>query len=171
MKMICASLLMFISLNAQAMTEKQFTDKLYAAIEAKQTVVEDMDLKTLKAKQLANLYKAANELSGIWGDTILEGDFALDPKGEIEIVWLEKVSNTHGDLLAYNFTYRHRAYSTSECEIDWDAIENNTESYEDQLVSKECGHGYIVGKAYISPDFKHFMRDEDNIEDYSGDND
>ncbi|MNL71648.1 hypothetical protein D3C87_1968310 [compost metagenome] len=73
--------------------------------------------------------------------------------------------------MAYLFTYRHAAYSTSECEIDWDAIENETESYDDQLVSKGCEHGYIVGKAYISPDFKHFMRDEDNIEDYSGDND
>ena len=171
MKMICASLLMFISLNAQAMTEKQFTDKLYAALETKQTVVADMDLKTFKAKQLANLHKAAIELSGIWGDTILEGDYALDPQGQIEVVWVEKVSNAKGDLLAYNFTYRHRAYFTGECEIDWDAIENETESYDDQLVSKGCSLGYIVGKAYISPDFKHFMRDEDNIEDFSSDND
>lgn len=171
MKPIVASILMFISLHAQAMTEKQFTSKLYAALENKQTVIADIEMQSFNSKQLASLDKAANELAGIWGDTILEGDYALDPKSEIEVVWVEKVTSQRGELLAYRFTFQHGAYSTGECEIDWEAIENETESYEDQLVSKECGNGRIIGKGYISPDFKHFMRDDDNIEDFSGDND
>ena len=146
-------LLMLFSLNSFAMTEEQWVQKVWAAKETQGSDNIDMDLNSLTPRQKQALATAAQDLADIWPDTILEGDYVLDPQGSLQVIYINKFINARGELVAYQFCFSHEAYYTGECDIDEDM--------------SQCEHGSITGHGYISPNFKFHMRDHDNIEDFS----
>ena len=171
MKFLSMCFVVLLSMNAFAVSdqqiEEQWARRVWKTIHSNNYENIDVELGSLTASQRLAVDQAAQDLFDIWPDTILEGDYSLDPAGSLKVIYINKVVNNKGEAIAYQFGFDHEAYYTGDCEIDWEAIENGTESYEDQLVSKGCGHGTIVGHGYISPDFKFSMRDDDNIEDFS----
>lgn len=93
------------------------------------------------------LERIAGKQAQIWGDTILEGDYAADGNTR-----LDQVVNLYKsyELIGYLITYSERAWDTSVCQ--YDGIHDST------LLG--CAPGRIVESSYVSLDFKDFFYDE-----------
>jgi len=166
MKLLSAIILVSFSLNAFAATTEELSAKLSAALESKQYTSTEVEISKLSAQENKALLEAATDESDIWGDTILEGDYTLDPKGKIELVSVEKLAAKNAEFLGFRIVYQHGAYDIGSCEIDWDVAEENPDAFKEQL-ENDCTHGHISAGAYVTPDFKEHFRDEDSIEDFS----
>jgi hypothetical protein len=166
MKLLSAFILVSFSLNAFAATTEELSAKLSAALESKQYQSTEVEISKLSAKENTALLEAATDESGIWGDTILEGDYILDSQSKIELLSVEKLVSNTSEFLGYRIMYQHGAYETGSCEVDWDAADENPEAFEEQL-NNDCTRGHIIAGAYVTPDFKDHFRDEDAIEDFS----
>jgi|GEM_PF-3778115 hypothetical protein len=153
MKIFIASLLMLLSINAFAMSEEEWAHKVWAAREDGGSDAEDIDLGSLKPEHRMQLDAAAQDLADVWYDTILEGDYALDQNASLEVIYIHQYKNSKGELVAYTFGFSHAAYDTGYCD------------YPEDLT--ECTYGSITGHGFISTDFKYFMRDDDNVEEFS----
>lgn len=164
MKLLVAMVLTVFSLNAVAGTEADFYDKVKAALDSGSEPVE-LNSKDLTEKQHASLLKAAQEEANIWYDTILEGDYALDPDADVQLVAVEKILTSKGAFVAYRISFAHAAFDTGVCDAGWDYENEDKAAYKEYLVNN-CTAGHISSAAYVSPDFEHHFRDEDSIEDF-----
>ncbi|MNL18960.1 hypothetical protein D3C87_1401330 [compost metagenome] len=164
MKLLVAMVLTVFSLNAVAGTEAEFYDQVRAAVDSGSEPVE-LNSKDLTEKQRASLLKAAQEEANIWYDTILEGDYALDPDADLNLVAVEKILTSKGAFVAYRISFAHAAFDTGSCETEWDYENEDQAAYKEYLMNN-CTAGHISSSAYVSPDFEHHFRDEDSIEDF-----
>jgi hypothetical protein len=89
---------------------------------------------------------AAYELSSIWGDTILEGDYYAEEKIQVDLVEKLYISNAH---MGYRITYSAKAWDTSTCQFDINQLES--------LAS--CDEGRIIESGFLSLDFTELSRD------------
>jgi hypothetical protein len=166
MKFLSALIVVSFSLNAFAATTEELSAKLSEALESKQYTSTEVEIKKLSVTENTALLAAATDESDIWGDTILEGDYTLDPRGKIELVSVEKLVAKNKEFLGYRIVYQHGAYDTGSCEIDWETADENPEAFKEQL-ENDCTYGHISAGAYVTPDFNEHFRDEDAIEDFS----
>lgn len=82
----------------------------------------------------------------IWGDTILEGDYAAEGNTRLDkIVQLFR----NDELIGYLITYSERAWNTSDCQ--YDGIHDSTLA--------GCVEGRIYESSYVSIDFKEYFYD------------
>ena len=166
MKLLAAMFLTVLSCNAFATAEEAYYDRVHAAVEAGDFEMVDLDLKELTSVQQKNLYKAAYEEFNVWGDTILEGDYALDPDADMKLSAVEKMMDAEGEFISYRIVFSHAAFDTSSCDVDWDLASDDPRSFKEQL-TENCTSGNISEGAYVSPDYKFQFRDEDAIADFS----
>lgn len=104
----------------------------------------------LSESQFKKLSQVAQKQSFIWMDTVLQGDFHSDGKTVLEEVVAIFKSNT---LVAYKIDYSEKAWYVGVCK--WDGQNAST------LVG--CPEGKIHESSFVSPDFKTFIRNTDDI--------
>lgn len=92
------------------------------------------------------LETAAYELTSIWADTILEGDYYADEKVEIELI--EKLYLSQA-FMGYRITYSSKAWNTMNCHFDASALSS----------LEDCEEGRIVESGFVSLDFSELSRD------------
>lgn len=92
------------------------------------------------------LEQAANDQSQIWGDTILEGDYAANGPTRLDEV---KAIFSHQELIGFRIVYSESAWYTGECDYD---------GSDESLAA--CQSGRISEGSFISPNFDVYVRDE-----------
>lgn len=102
---------------------------------------------------------ALNEISfsqaQIWGDTILEGDYAADGNTRLDSV----LAYFKGDrLIGYKIRYSEKAWYTGECDYD---------GQEESLVS--CAKGRISEGSFVAADLQTFYTNENEQADFAFD--
>ncbi|MEZ0391106.1 MAG: hypothetical protein ACAH59_02750 [Pseudobdellovibrionaceae bacterium] len=100
-----------------------------------------------------NLHLAAIDLSSIWADTILEGEFFADEKVQIDLI--EKLYLSQA-FIGYRITYSSRAWDTSSCRLE----PHNPSSFED------CQEGRIIESGFVTKDFSESSRDPENFANF-----
>jgi len=105
--------------TASSISAKEVARVFYAANcdqRCQQGVVVDYfqakDLFRLPSQVYRNLQKVAYDQAQIWGDTILEGDYAADGKTELVQVMVIK---QNAKVVGYAITYSERAWYTGHC--------------------------------------------------------
>lgn len=101
----------------------------------------------------AVLKNVAIRQAQVWGDTILEGDYQADGHTRLDVVTFLYKNNS---LIGYRISYSERAWYTGECDFNGD----------DEETLKDCTEGRIFESSYVSPDFKTYFRDEDDLADF-----
>lgn len=107
----------------------------------------------LSKQQFKKLEKIAIKQAYIWADTVLEGDFHADGETVLESVTAIFQATK---LIAYKIDYSEHAWYVGEC--DWDGSDNETLA--------DCPEGKIHESSYVAPDFKTFIRNDDDIADF-----
>lgn len=107
----------------------------------------------LSASELATLKKVAFEQAQIWADTILEGDYVAD--GETRLMEVIGIFRSN-ELVAYKIRYAERAWDISTCDYD----------YENPETLQQCTEGFIRETSFVSPDFKNYVRNHDDIANF-----
>lgn len=102
----------------------------------------------------ANLKFVATAQAQVWADTILEGDYYSDGQTRLDSVSALYKNN---EFIGYKIVYSERAWFTGECEFDG----------EDESALQQCREGRIHESTYVSPDFRTFFRDEDDLADFA----
>ena len=110
-------------------------------------------MKTLTAAEASELPQetrnrldvAANELSQIWGDTILEGDYYSDEEARVDKIQLLYQDQA---FVGYRITYSAKAWDTATCEFRGD---------KPSLV--KCQVGKIIESGFVSADFSTSFED------------
>ena len=102
----------------------------------------DSDLK----KAMTRIAKAQAQ---VWGDTILEGDYAAD--GYTRLDRIDELFK-YDQIIGYRITYSEKAWDTSDC--SYDGIRDST--------LMDCTPGRIVESSYVTPDWKNYFYDEKN---------
>jgi hypothetical protein len=94
---------------------------------------------------VAALGEIASEQAGIWGDTILEGDYLADGKTR-----LDRIEGLfHGDqLLAYRIRYSERAWYTGDCNPGVDRSRAS------------CQEGRIAEASFVWPSLREWTVDD-----------
>lgn len=111
----------------------------------RETGLSDLDDNTI-----LKLQEAAKSQAGIWGDTILEGDYFADGATELDRV----VAYVRGgEVIAYRITYSERAWDTSDCAFDGDEMET--------LFG--CTPGRISESSFVSTGLTSFTRDMEHL--------
>lgn len=91
----------------------------------------------------------------IWGDTILEGDYAADGETRLEKV----LAIFNGDnLIGYHIEYSEKAWYTGNCEYS---------GQKEQLL--KCTQGRISERSYVSADLEYYGTDYDRTADFAFD--
>ena len=111
-------------------------------------------MKTLSPAEVRNLTDetrdrldvSANELSQIWGDTILEGDYYSDTEVHVEQIQELTVGQT---MIGYRITYSAPAWETSNCDFRAD----------DRGSFDKCQNGKIIESSFVSADFSSAFQD------------
>ena len=131
--------------NAQQTTARQVAQVFYSANcdqRCQQGVVVDYyqtkDLIRLPSQVYQNLKKVAFDQAQIWGDTILEGDYAADGKTELDQVLVIKQD---AKIVGYAISYSERAWYTGHC------------AYISQRPSSlaNCEEGRIHETSFVTP--------------------
>lgn len=92
------------------------------------------------------LKMVADEMSQIWGDSILEADYFSDDESEIEQI---QTLSQGSSLLGYRITYSAQAFDTSSCDF----------RTEDRTSFLKCQPGKIIESTFVSADFMRFFQD------------
>lgn len=111
-------------------------------------------MKTLTAAEIHNLTDetrdrlevTANEMSQIWGDTILEGDYYSDAEVQVDQIQELTIGPT---MIGYRITYSAVAWDTSTCDFQ----------SEDKSTLKKCQSGKIMESGFVSADFSSSFQD------------
>ena len=111
------------------------------------------DLSKLPAQIHRNLQKAAFEQAQIWGDTILEGDYAADGKVQIDAVLIIKQNSK---ILGYAITYSERAWYIGQC--------NYVHRNPDTLTS--CEEGRIQERSFVSDNLIEVTVDQNQFAEF-----
>ncbi len=103
--------------------------------------------------QFSKLERISDKQAFIWIDTVLQGDFHADGKTVLE----EVVAIFKGtSLVAYKVDYSQLAWYVGAC--GWDG-----ESFSGL---EKCPMGKIHESSFVSPDFKTYIRNDDDIADF-----
>jgi hypothetical protein len=97
--------------------------------------------------------KSSWELSQIWGDTILEGDFYALNRTRLDT--LEELSHNL-KVIGYRVTYSQKAWMTAHCSYD----------PEDIATLANCVPGRIYESGFLSINFKESFRDENAMAEF-----
>nr|BFD65349.1 hypothetical protein HAGR004_03710 [Bdellovibrio sp. HAGR004] len=100
--------------------------------------------------EVRKLQQISQKQSFIWMDTVLQGDFHSDGKTVLEEVVAIFKSST---LVAYKIDYSEKAWYIGTCK--WDGVNASTLA--------GCPEGKIHESSFVSPDFKTFVRNTDDI--------
>lgn len=115
--------------------------------------VDQPEHSTLTTDVYGVLKNIAVRQTQIWGDTILEGDYQAEGNTRLDVVsFLYKNER----LIGYRISYSERAWYTGECDYN---------GYDEESL-KGCAEGRIFESSYVSPDFKTYFRDEDDLADF-----
>lgn len=107
------------------------------------------NLKNRISEELKNkLADVALDQAGVWGDTILEGDYAADGNTQLDAV---EVMYKHNQAIGYKITYSEKAWYTGDCQFDG----------ENAALLNECSPGRIVESSYVSLDLSDYFSDDD----------
>lgn len=99
------------------------------------------------------LFAAAFDQAQIWGDTILEGDYAADGKVKLDSIMVIKRG---AKVLGYAITYSERAWYVGECTY----VRNNPSSL------SSCEEGRIQETSFVSDDLKQVEVDQNQFADF-----
>lgn len=113
----------------------------------KETVFRHRGMDELSPEIKVILKRIAHAQAQIWGDTILEGDYAADGKTRLDRV--QELFKS-GKRIGYLITYSEKAWDTSEC--TYDGIHDDT--------LKDCKPGRIVESSFVSADYRDYFYDE-----------
>lgn len=105
---------------------------------------------------LTNLQSQAEDRAQIWGDTILEGDYAADGNTRLDQVFVVEKGN---DVIAYRIVYSEKAWSTEHCNYD----------PEDRDSLEGCIPGRISEASFIAPALNDNAADEANYAEFIAD--
>lgn len=169
MKKLMMGLMLAVNLiSFNALADKQFVgaDKFYDLIADYKTVCKSKECNKpyrevavytnnvrdafLSKFQFTKLELIADKQAYIWMDTVLQGDFHADGKTVLE----EVVAIFKGtSLVAYKIDYSQLAWYIGAC--GWDG--------ESMSGLENCPVGKIHESSYVSPDFKTYIRNDDDI--------
>lgn len=102
---------------------------------------------------LSALTRFAVNKAQIWGDTILEGDYAADGKTQLDAV---TVIRSHQQIIGYAFTYSERAWFTGNCYYD----------SRSPMTLRSCEEGRIRETAFTATDLSHAEVDQNQFADF-----
>lgn len=105
--------------------------------------------KGISSEVRVQLKQSAEMLAGIWGDTILEGDFHAEESVRLDDI--RKVTDTNG-VEYYHITYSAKAWDTSTCVFN----------YRNLNTLENCAEGRIVESGLVTLDFKKATQDRAN---------
>ena len=105
----------------------------------------DLATNQIDAHTRAELEAIALDQAQIWGDTILEGDFAADEAVTLDLV--QKVMQS-GEFLGYRITYSSMAWDTSGCRAEHAGYD------------PDCVEGRIVESTFVAPGLNYWFRDD-----------
>lgn len=99
------------------------------------------------------LKRISFEQAQIWGDTILEGDYAADGATRLDKV-LAFFKGDH--LIGYKIQYSEKAWYTGQCDYDGrpETLEN-------------CAQGRIHESSFVSADLETYFTDENDPADFA----
>lgn len=96
----------------------------------------------------SDLEKQAHDAAQIWGDTILEGDYASAGNTRLDQVFAVQKNK---QVIAFRIVYSEQAWDTSDCNYD----PSNSDSL------KECVEGRISEATFVAPALDDTAADED----------
>ncbi|WP_413587258.1 hypothetical protein [Bdellovibrio sp. HCB274] len=157
-----SAIVLVLSLTAcfsQANTSIRLVDIIDAVIKNPVQFTEVENPKFTSAQQ-TQIAKLAEHESGVWGDTILEGDYQASQ----EAIRVDEVVAIYqgAKLVAYKMKFSLKAWDTGSCDLDYDALAEDDANL-DELLS-ECELGRIYGSAYISADLQQSEHNWDDPE-------
>lgn len=120
-----------------------------------ESVLYSLDEGTLQltTPEIDKLQAIAQDLAGIWVDTILEGDYhTAGPTVLEEITAVYKA----GQLIGYKIQYAEHAWYTGNCSFDG----------EDEKSLAGCQEGTIRESSFVSADFTDFTRNLNDLADF-----
>lgn len=161
MKALFILLLTFSAAVAKADLNDEFTNFIVTYSEQSHLYGEhEVKLEKFSPAQKAQFLKLATDEADIWVDTILEGDYALanDPLTIDMVTALYQGQK----LVAYQIVYSQRAFDTSSCEYDSEAVDSGSANLDE--VFSQCTQGRIYGTSFVSPNLQVVERDINNIE-------
>lgn len=126
-----------------SMCQQEKCDKPYS----KSIIYHHLDTKIIDNNLKKILERIAHKQAQIWGDTILEGDYAAEGNTR-----LDQIINLYKDneLIGYLITYSEKAWFTADC--SYDGINDSTLS--------GCVPGRIIESSYVSLNFREYFYDE-----------
>lgn len=126
-----------------SMCQEENCEKPYSKL----VIYHHIDKTDVDAKLKKILERISFKQAQIWGDTILEGDYAAEGNTR-----LDKVTNLYknDELLGYQITYSEKAWDTTNCL--YDGINDSTLS--------GCIPGRIIESSYVSLEFKEYFYDD-----------
>lgn len=130
-----------------------WVDRVRAAQRAFALDYELVDLATnqLDSHTRAELDAIALDQAQIWGDTILEGDFAAEEAVTLDLV--QKVMQG-GEFLGYRITYSSRAWDTSGCRAEHAGYD------------PDCIEGRIVESTFVASGLNYWFRDDTALAEF-----
>ncbi|AFX99981.1 hypothetical protein [Bdellovibrio bacteriovorus] len=169
MKKLMTGLLLAVNLiSFNAFADKQFVgaNKFYDLIEDYKTVCKSAECAKpyreriiytngvrdsfLTKFQFERLERISDKQAFIWMDTVLQGDYHADGKTVLE----EVVAIFKGSVVvAYKVDYSQMAWYVGACGWNGETLAG----------LENCPMGKIHESSYVSPDFKTYIRNDDDI--------
>ena len=126
MKTISTVLTILVTMGlsfAASASEENFNQTvrgIYASQNSLRT--EEIILNSIPAKTFQQFLKLAEQQADIWVDTILEGDYSLGNE-PVQLDAVAVIRDNKGQLVAYQITYSQKAWDTSNCEVNYEALD------------------------------------------------
>lgn len=106
----------------------------------------------LPVNSMLTFLKIASAQAQIWGDTILEGDYAASNDTQIDHI---DALTRLGAVIAYRIVYSQQAWNTSTCSYTGRPKELD-----------QCEEGRIREASFVSPDLLSWLRDPKAYADF-----
>lgn len=116
-------------------------------------VLENNEIRQLPQGLRAKLYQIAYSQAQIWGDTILEGDYASEGKVTLDAVTLIR---SQTKVIGYRIRYSERAWFVGDCAY----------TYNNPNTLKACPEGRIYESSFISTDLSDVEVDKNQFADF-----
>lgn len=113
-------------------------------------------------KHQSLIHRSVQDQINIWGDTILEGDYALVGE-DYTVDSIENIIDQSSAVVAIKIQFSQTAVDTSTCELN---IYDYPDHISDEKRFESCRWGKIYDQIYISPDFTIYERDTVQIEHF-----
>jgi hypothetical protein len=162
MKTIIFTLLIFAGINSFARRGQSLeVGQLYYSAHCNQNcdahiyleLYNSQEFQNLPEELLQNLNKVAFDQAQIWGDTILEGEYAADGNTVIDKIVIIK----NGDrILGYAVTYSERAWYLGQC--------NYVPSHPESL--QTCKEGRIQETSFVAANLRNAEVDQNQFAEF-----